>query len=94
MIDVVKDKYTLMFGDCLERMKEIPDGSVDMILSDIPYGIDFDQWDITHKNTNSALLGQSPQNIKSNVFKRRGKPLNGWSQEDRERERSSFKNIV
>lgn len=85
MIDVVKDKYTLMFGDCLERMKEIPDGSVDLILSDIPYGIDFDQWDITHKNTNSALLGQSPQNIKSNVFKRRGKPLNGWSREDKER---------
>ena len=22
----------LMLGDCLERMKEIPDGSVDMIL--------------------------------------------------------------
>ena len=28
----------LMQGDCLERMKEIPDGSVDMVLSDIPYG--------------------------------------------------------
>lgn len=27
-------KYTLMQGDCLERMKEIPDGSVDMILTD------------------------------------------------------------
>jgi len=27
-----------MQGDCLERMKEIPDGSVDMVLSDIPYG--------------------------------------------------------
>lgn len=24
----------LMLGDCLERMKEIPDGSVDMILAD------------------------------------------------------------
>ena len=36
MFDVVNDKYTLMFGDCLERMKEIPDGSVDIILSDIP----------------------------------------------------------
>ena len=23
----------LMLGDCLERMKEIPDGSVDMILT-------------------------------------------------------------
>ncbi len=28
----------LMQGDCLERMKEIPDGSVDIILTDPPYG--------------------------------------------------------
>jgi site-specific DNA-methyltransferase (adenine-specific) len=28
----------LMLGDCLERMKEIPSGSVDMILTDPPYG--------------------------------------------------------
>lgn len=27
----------LMLGDCLERMKEIPDGSVDLILTDPPY---------------------------------------------------------
>jgi DNA modification methylase len=26
----------LMFGDCLERMKEIPDRSIDMILCDLP----------------------------------------------------------
>ena len=38
-------KVQLMLGDCLERMKEIPDGSVDMILTDPPYGIDFQsQW--------------------------------------------------
>ena len=29
----------LMLGDCLERMKEIPDGSVDMVLADPPYGV-------------------------------------------------------
>ena len=28
-------------GDCLELMKDIPDGSVNMILTDPPYGIDF-----------------------------------------------------
>lgn len=28
----------LMHGDCLEEMKNIPDGSVDMILTDPPYG--------------------------------------------------------
>lgn len=31
----------LMLGDCLERMKEIETGSVDMILTDPPYGMDF-----------------------------------------------------
>ena len=31
----------LMQGDCLEMMKEVPDGSVDMILTDPPYGMDF-----------------------------------------------------
>ena len=35
MKDVVTDEYSLLFGDCLERMKEIPDGSVDMILTDL-----------------------------------------------------------
>ena len=30
-----------MQGDCLERMKEIESGSVDMILTDPPYGMDF-----------------------------------------------------
>jgi site-specific DNA-methyltransferase (adenine-specific) len=30
-------KSTLMLGDCLERMKEIESGSVDMILTDPPY---------------------------------------------------------
>jgi site-specific DNA-methyltransferase (adenine-specific) len=28
----------LLQGDCLEVMKDIPDGSVDMVLADIPYG--------------------------------------------------------
>lgn len=32
-------------GDCLELMKEIPDGSVDMILCDLPYGTTQCKWD-------------------------------------------------
>ena len=43
--DVVKENYTLLFGDCLERMKEIPDGSVDLILTDPPYGTISCKWD-------------------------------------------------
>ena len=37
----------LMQGDCLERMKEIPDGSVDMVLCDLPYGVTArNKWDV------------------------------------------------
>jgi site-specific DNA-methyltransferase (adenine-specific) len=32
-------------GDCLEVMKEIPDGSVDMVLTDPPYGTTSCKWD-------------------------------------------------
>ena len=35
----------LMHGDCLERMKEISDGSVDMILCDLPYNETGNKWD-------------------------------------------------
>lgn len=36
----------LQQGDCLELMKGIPDGSVDMILCDLPYGTTANKWDI------------------------------------------------
>lgn len=32
-------------GDCLELMNDIPDGSVDMILCDLPYGSTKNKWD-------------------------------------------------
>lgn len=35
----------LMNGDCLELMKQIPDGSVDMVLCDLPYGTTQNKWD-------------------------------------------------
>ena len=37
------DKITL--GDCLEKMQSIPSGSVDMILTDLPYGTTACKWD-------------------------------------------------
>jgi len=36
----------LRLGDCLELMKDIPDGSIDMILCDLPYGITACKWDV------------------------------------------------
>lgn len=35
----------LMYGDCLERMKELGDGSVDMVFCDLPYGTTGCTWD-------------------------------------------------
>lgn len=35
----------LMHGDCLELLQEIPDGSVDMVLCDPPYGTTKCKWD-------------------------------------------------
>ncbi len=32
-------------GDCLELMKDIPNGSIDMILADLPYGTTACKWD-------------------------------------------------
>lgn len=43
--DLKLDDCQLMFGDCLERMKEISDGSIDMILCDLPYGTTACKWD-------------------------------------------------
>ena len=36
----------LLHGDCLELMKDIPDGSIDMILADLPYGTTACKWDV------------------------------------------------
>ena len=75
------NKITL--GDCLEYIPMLTDNSIDLFLSDIPYGISLDDWDVLHGNTNSALLGQSPAQQGKSGFKRRGKPINGWAQSDR-----------
>lgn len=78
MIDLIKE------GDSTQLIKSLPDSSVHLILSDIPYGIGMDEWDVLHNNQNSALLGSSPAQEKAGaIFKKRGKPINGWSEADR-----------
>ena len=39
-------KIELIQGDCLEKMKAIPDKSIDMILCDLPYGTTACKWDV------------------------------------------------
>ena len=50
------DKYLnkIICGDCLEILKELPDNSVDLVLTDPPYGINYD---------NKDLNRQSPENF-------------------------------
>ena len=38
-------KNTVIQGDCIEVMKDIPDKSIDMILCDLPYGTTWAKWD-------------------------------------------------
>ena len=38
-------KIEMIQGDCLEKMKDIPDKSIDMILCDLPYGTTGCKWD-------------------------------------------------
>lgn len=71
-------------GNSIELIQTVESDSIHLILSDIPYGINYDEWDVLHSNTNSALLGKSPAQEKTGtIFKKRGKPLNGWSQADK-----------
>ena len=61
----------IYLGDCRQLIKGLNDNSVDLILSDIPYGISSDDWDVLHNNTNSALLGASPSQIQAGkIFQR------------------------
>ena len=45
MHEAAKAMIDLKHGDCLELMKDIPDGSVDLVLADPPYGTTACKWD-------------------------------------------------
>lgn len=78
------DANIIKFTDGIFEVGNLENNSVHLILSDIPYGIGIDTWDVIHANTNTAFLGTSPAQIKAGcVFKKRGKPLNGWSAADK-----------
>ena len=70
----MKRRMKLIHGECLEEMKKLPDGSVDMVLTDPPYGTTACKWDIviplepmweqlkriTKKNGAIVLFGSQP----------------------------------
>ena len=64
----------IYLGDCLELMKDIPDGSIDCVICDLPYGTTACKWDsiipfeplweqynrIIKKNGAICLFGSEP----------------------------------
>lgn len=40
------EKSKIIYGDCLEKFKLIPDHSIDAIITDIPYGTTQNKWDV------------------------------------------------
>ena len=67
--------YQLIHGDCLDKMREIPAGSVDMVLTDPPYGTvkgaSLDGWDAEHTAWDNALepadiFGESERLLRTN----------------------------
>ena len=75
----------IVHGDCITLLPKVESESVHLILTDIPYGIGREDWDVLHENTNSAYLGTSPAQTKAGaIFGKRGKPINGWSEADRQ----------
>mgnify|MGYP001112045355 FL=1 len=74
----------IILGDSIELVKQFSTDSIHAIISDIPYGIGCDNWDVLHNNTNTAYGGASSAQLAAGkLFKRRGKPLNGWSEADK-----------
>lgn len=67
-------KIDLLHGDCIEKMKEIPDNSIDCVITDPPYGTSVCKWDtvipfesmweqlkrITKDNGAICLFGSEP----------------------------------
>src|SRR5688500_3020408 len=43
--EVVVSEYDLILGDCLEAMKDIPDGSINAVIADPPYVTTACTWD-------------------------------------------------
>ena len=92
-------------GDCLELMKDIPDGSVDMVLCDLPYAVTGFSWDviipcdklfaeyrrILKQNANIVLFCQQPftTTLINGAFKTEFSHSLVWKKNNKTRAKSS-----
>lgn len=73
-------KYRILRGDCLDRMRELEDGSVDAIVTDPPYGLSFmnKEWDSF--GTDTRQPGGEHYWVPDNPYGRQ-KVRYGWNQD-------------
>ena len=56
-------RVELKHGDCIELMRELPDNSIDSIVTDPPYGLEFmgKEWDAPWKATGAVIKDPAKQ---------------------------------
>ncbi len=66
----MNENCKLILGDCLEKMKEIPDNSIDLVLTDPPYGLEFmgKSWDKWEDNFNYKWASACFPKLKAGAF--------------------------
>lgn len=70
--------------DCLKILPKLKSNSIDLLLTDPPYNLNYSAWDVLSSSTNNDYLDRiSPAQKGKSGFKRRGKPIQGWSQKDK-----------
>lgn len=74
-MDLVFDQGTVLFGDCVERLKELPDNCIDSIVTDPPYGLGFmgKDWDAPWKDERTDKHGGDPAAV--------GKQFQQWCEQ-------------
>jgi len=57
------DRYTIYNGDCLEVLRALPDASVDAVVTDPPYGLEFmgKEWDRFGRDTGNHAHREAPR---------------------------------
>ncbi len=70
-------KPVLILGDCLEKSKHIPDGCVDLILTDLPYGnmngAQLDGWENNKTGWDFAIDPKEVYKIADRILRKNGK---------------------
>lgn len=70
------ESVRLFHGDCLDVMRTLPDASVDAVVTDPPYGLEFmgKDWDAPWKTGNGFRRSENPADAdRENVFGRQSK---------------------